>query len=55
MILIRTIAIMLLLVRVTTSSSPTNTHNNREFTKGGLVKGGFAIRHVFNLHVKHGT
>ena len=25
----------------------------REFTKGGLVKGGVAIRHVFNLHIKH--
>ena len=23
----------------------------REFTKGGLVKGGLAIRHVFNLHI----
>ena len=27
----------------------------REFTKGGLVKGGLAIRHVFNLHIKNGT
>ena len=25
----------------------------REFTKGGLVKGGFAIRHVFNLYMKN--
>ena len=23
--------------------------------KGGLVKGGLAMRHVFNLHVKNGT
>ena len=28
---------------------------SREFTKGGLVEGGLAIRHVFNLHVKSGT
>ena len=27
----------------------------REFTKGGLVKGGLAIRHVFNFHIKNGT
>ena len=27
----------------------------REFTKGGLVKGGFAIRHVFNFHIQNGT
>ena len=27
----------------------------REFAKGGLVKEGSAIRHVFNFHVKHGT
>ena len=27
----------------------------REFTKGCLVKGGLAIRHVFNLHIKNGT
>ena len=28
---------------------------NREFTKGGLVKGSLAIRHVFNLHMKNGA
>ena len=28
---------------------------SREFTKGALVKGGLAIRCVFNLHIKHGT
>ena len=27
----------------------------REFTKGGLVKGGLASRHVFMLHIKNGT
>ena len=27
----------------------------REITKGGLVKGGLAIRHVFNLLIKNGT
>ena len=27
----------------------------REFTKGGLVKGGLAIRHVFNLHINNGA
>ena len=26
-----------------------------EFTKGGLVKGGLAIRHVFNLHLTSGS
>ena len=26
-----------------------------EFTKGDLVKGGLAIRHVFNLHIESGT
>ena len=28
---------------------------NREFTKGGLVKGGLAIGHVFNLHIQNRT
>ena len=28
---------------------------NREFTKGGLVKGGLAIRYVFNLRITNGT
>ena len=28
---------------------------DREFTKGGLVNGGLAIRYVFNLHVSKGT
>ena len=27
----------------------------REFTKGGFVNGGLAIRHVFSLHTKHET
>ena len=27
----------------------------REFTKGGFVKGGLAIRHVFNVHITNGT
>ena len=27
----------------------------REFAKGGLVKGGLAIRHVFNFHIKNGA
>ena len=27
----------------------------REFKKGGLVKAGLAIRHVFNLHINNGT
>ena len=27
----------------------------REFTKGDLVKGGLAIRHVLNLRIKNGT
>ena len=25
----------------------------REFTKGGLVKGGLAMRHVFNFHIQN--
>ena len=37
------------------SSSSNNNNDNREFTKGGLVKGGLAIRHVFNLRIKNGT
>ena len=27
----------------------------REFAKGGLVKGGLAIRHVFKMHMKNGA
>ena len=27
----------------------------REFTKGCLVKGGLAIRHIFDLHINNGT
>ena len=27
----------------------------REFTKGGLVKGALAMRHVFKLHIQSGT
>ena len=27
----------------------------REFTKGGVVKGGLAIRHVFDFRISNGT
>ena len=30
-------------------------YDNGQITFGGLAKGGFAIRHIFNLHIKNGT
>ena len=34
-------------------ASPTSMP--REFAKGGLVKGGLAIRHVFDFRIKNGA
>ena len=40
---------------VRSSTNARSSSKDREFTKGGLVKGGLAIRHVFNLHTENGT
>ena len=34
------------------SGDPRAIKHTSEFTKGGLVKGGLAIWHVFNFHVQ---
>ena len=46
------IIIIIIMARAASTAASTG---DREFTKGGLVKGGLAIRHVFNLHMKNGT